>query len=108
MRNARFHHRNQCMGNSLTTQMHAYGMCLHNCRLPVNVNYQSWQVVALTMYQTVGIVLHVVSNTNGLAHLECRAQAGTPKFVVDSNIRERKYSDGDGTFLIVSDSDKIA
>ena len=60
------------------------------------------------MNQSVGVIVGIVGNTNGLAHLKSRREAGVPEIIVNLHVRERQYADGNRAFLIVPNCDKIA
>ena len=94
--------------NRLAAEMNAHAMSLHHGRQSIAVDDQSRQVVTLAMHQSVGIVLRVICNTQGQAHLKGRLQTRFPEIIVNLDIPKRKYTYRNGTYLIVSDSNKIA
>ena len=96
------------MSYLLATQVHTNRVSLHHGRLTVHVDNQAWQVVALTMHQSVSIVVGVVSDANGLTHLQGRRQTGIPEFIVNLHIRECQDAHGNRAFLVVANGDKIA
>ena len=108
MRNTRIHHLHKDLRYLLTHQVHTDGMGLHHRRLSIDINDQARKVIALTMYQTIGVILWVIGNTDGETHLQCRRQTGIPERMVDLNVRESQYTDSNRTLLIMSDSDEIA
>ena len=108
MQNARFHHLSQHASYLFTTQVHSNTMSLHDSRLSIHVDNQTRQVITLTMYQSVGVILRIIGNAYSLTHLESRRQAGMPEFIVNQNIRERQHTHGNRSLLIVANSDKIA
>ena len=91
-----------------TTQVHTDGMGLHNSRLSIHINYQTRQIITLAMNQSIGIVVGIVGNTDGLTHLQSRRKARTPEFIINLNIWECQHTHGNRAFLIVTYSDKIA
>ena len=67
---ARAHHLGQLLGNLHTTQVHADAVGLHDGSLAIDINDESRQQVALTMHQTVGVVLRIVGHADGDTHPE--------------------------------------
>ena len=108
IRNAPLHHLLQLLGNAHTGEMHANAMGLHDCRLSIDIDHQSGQVVALAMNQSVGGIVGIVGQTNGDAHVQCRRETGIPEGIVDLDIAERQHTHGNGALLIMADSDETA
>ena len=52
------------MGYFCSAIMHAYTMSLHDGCLSIDINYKSWQVVTLSMNQTVGVVIRSSGKAN--------------------------------------------
>ena len=71
-----------------TADMHADAMGLHDSGLAIDVDDKPRQEVAFTVDQTVGVVLRIVGNTDGLAHPKGRGQARLPKVGIDGHIVE--------------------
>ena len=92
----------------LSLHVHAYRVCLHNGSIAVAVDYQAWEIVALAMHKTVGVVIRVVGNAYVLAHLECYGESFVPKSAIDSLISESEYSNRYGTYLEVTSAYKLA
>ena len=62
----------QCFANVMAQHVHAYTMGLHDGCRAIAVDDQSGQVVALTVYKTVGVVLRIVHDAYRTAHLQRR------------------------------------
>ena len=45
-------------------------MSLHDGGLTIDINDKTWQMIAFTMHQAVGIVLLIVGNADVQAHLQ--------------------------------------
>ncbi len=86
-------------------QVHTNAMSLHDSRLAVAIDDESRQVVALTMNQTEG---RVGIMADGYAHLQGRTKTLFPESIVDSYIRKREHTDGNGACLSMTNSDEIA
>ena len=82
-------------------------MGLHDGRLAIDIDDESRQQVALAMHKTVGVVIRIVGNADGLAHFQRRTEARGPEAGIDGYIAKRQHTDGNRTGLIVSDSDEI-
>lgn len=81
---------------------------LHHRCLTIDIDDQTGKMVALPMHQTVGVVLRIVGNTDGKAHLQCRLQTGIPERTVDLHIGEGQDTDGNRALLVMTHSDEIA
>ena len=66
--NARPHYFNQSFAHLVAANVHSHAVRLNDSSLSIAVNDKPWQVVALTMDQTVGVILRIICNTDGLAH----------------------------------------
>ena len=82
-------------------------MRLHHGRVSINIDDESWDVVALAMHQTVCIVMRVVHDADAASHLEGRLESALPEHVVDIDVAKREHSHGYRSYLIVSHSDEV-
>ena len=82
-------------------------MCLHHGCITIDVNDKAWQEVALSMNQSIGVSLRIVSQTDRKSHVERRLKTRFPELVVDFYFVEGQYTHSDRSLLIVSYSDKI-
>ena len=98
----------QLSGNLLTAKVHADAMCLNHSGMVVDVDDKSGQMVALAVYQTIGVGERRVGQSDGLAHVQCRLQTRSPERPVNLHITERKDTDGNRAFLIVPYGNKVA
>ena len=94
--------------NLVAVYVHAYAVCLHHSRLAVAVNNESRQVVALSVYQSVGVVFRVVGNADGKSHAQCLRQTLSPEIFIDVDVFKRQYSYSDASYLEVSYSDEVS
>ena len=85
--------------------MHTHAVCLHDGRLAVAVDDQSGQVVAFSVYESVGVVVGIVGNADADAHVESGLQAFVPERFVDGPFVEREHAHGDASDLVVSRGD---
>ena len=88
MLNTVAHHLHQGIGNLLAANVNTHAMGLHDGRLAITVDDQSGEVVTLTVYKSVGVILGIVGNSDGNAHLECRCQAALPELFIYLNVAE--------------------
>ena len=102
------HHPDQLLSNLLTTEVHADAMGLHDGGFTIDIDNESWQVITLTMNQTIGVIIGVIGNADGLAHLQGRSQTRSPELSIDCYIAERQYTYSDRTLLVMANSDEIA
>ena len=89
-------------------------MGLHNGSLAIHVDYQAWEVIALTMNKTISSIREhpyqrgfFTNNTNRLAHLEGRTQSTLPKRIINLYVMEGENTDGNRTYLEMSYSNKF-
>ena len=101
------HHFCKSLSYFHSVDVHTHAMRLHHGSLSVAVDNQSRQVITLTMHQSIGIIGSIVGNTHSDTHLEGRIQTRAPELIIDGNIMERKDTNCDGTYLIMSHSNKI-
>ena len=102
------HDLDQLGGNGLAAKMHADAVGLHDGSMAIDIDDESWQQVALTMNEAVGVVVGIVGNTDGSAHLIGRLQARSPEFIVDLTVGKREHTHSDGARLIMTYGDEIA
>ena len=88
--------------------MHTHTVGLHHGGGTITVDDETRQIVALTVYESVGIVALVVGYAYGYTHLQRRSQAALPELGVNLDLTEGQHSDGDGTYLIVATGEEIA
>ena len=62
------HHTHQLLGYLHTTEVHADAMSLHDGSLTVNIDDKPRQMVALAVNETIGVVLRIIGDTDGLTH----------------------------------------
>ena len=105
---AAVHHLHQLAGDGIAADVHADAVGLHDGRLAIDVNDQSRQQVALAVHQAVGVVLRIVGQADGQPHLQGGSEATAPERLVDGFVTKGEHPHGDGTHLIVTDSDEIA
>lgn len=96
------HHFFKGFGHCHTVKVHAGRVCLHHGGMVVHVDNQSGQVIALTVYQTVGIVLRIAQHAQGTAEVFGHLQAAYPERVVDGFLTEGKHTHGDASNLEMS------
>ena len=102
------HDVNQLAGDGLSREVHTDAMSLHDSRLPVDVDDESWQHVALAVHQAVGGGQLIVDQSYGLAGVECLLQPAMPESFVDGFLLERQHAHGDGALLVVASGDERA
>ena len=108
MRYAVAHHTDEGLDDFVPTDVHTYAMRLHHSRLAVAVDHQSRQVVALTMYQAVGVVLRIVGDADADAHVERNLQPAFPESIINWHVAKRKHPDRDAPYLVVADGKELA
>ena len=84
------HHANERLAHLHTANMHSHAMSLHHGSFAVAVDYETWQVVALAMHQTIGVVVGIVGNAKAAANLKSRSKTSCPEVVVDFNISKEE------------------
>ena len=82
--------------------VYAYAVSLHHGSVAIDVDHESRNVVAFTMYEAVGVVVRVVDNAYRLSHPERRPKTRRPELVVDGNVAERQHPYGNRPYLIVT------
>ena len=87
--------------------MHSCRVSLHDSGLGINVDNQSGKVVTFTVYETVGVVRRIRSNTDAAAHVVCYFQLTFPEIVVDRFLTEREHTHSDTSDLEMSFGDKF-
>jgi len=102
------HHADQGVAHSLAAHVHTHTVGLHHGGGTITVDDETRQIVALTVYESVGIVALVVGYAYGYTHLQRRSQAALPELGVNLDLTEGQHSDGDGTYLIVATGEEIA
>ena len=95
-------------GNSHALLMYAHTMRLHHGSVAIDVYHKSRNVVALSMNQSVCVVLRIIHYADGPSHVVCRQQTALPELVVDIHVAEREHTHCYGTYLVVSHSNEIA
>ena len=83
-------------------------MSLHYSGLTIAIDDQSWEIIAFSVNETVGIVLRIVCNTDCNAHVEGNLETIVPEIIVNHLIVESKYSHGNASYLEVSATDILA
>ena len=63
------HDLDQLGGNGLAAKMHADAVGLHDGGMTIDIDDKSWQQVALAMNKAISVVIRIVGNADGLAHL---------------------------------------
>ena len=74
-------------------------MSLHNSCTAIDINNQTRQIIALTVYQTVDIVILAVCQAKRTAQFICNSKPFVPKSMVNRFFLERKYTDGNTAHL---------
>jgi len=74
----------------------------------VDIDDESWQHIALAMYESIGISTLTAGQPDAPTHLERSGYAPAVEIGVDLYIVESKYSNGDSAFLIVSYGDELS
>lgn len=72
------HDVDECPGDGFACFVHSYAMCLHDGCGAVTVDDESWEVVSLSVYETVGVVCGIVGNSYAYAHGEGLGEAVLP------------------------------
>ena len=101
------HHFAQSIGNFHAIDMHAGRMSLHDRRMIVNVNDQSRQVIAFSVYQTIGIVLRVTDQSQSTAQILGHLQTAYPERMVNGFLTERKHTHRNASHLEMTTSYKF-
>ena len=101
------HHFCKSLSYFHSVDVHTHAMRLHHGSLSVAVDNQSRQIITLTMHQSIGIIGCVVGDAHSDTHPEGRVKTRAPELVIYGNIMERKNTNCDGTYLIMSHSNKI-
>ena len=102
------HYANERLAHLHTANVHSYAMSLHHGSFAVAVDYETRQIVALAMHQTIGVVVGIVGNAKAAANLKSRSKTSCPEVVVDFNISERQHSYGDRTNLEMAYGEEVA
>lgn len=80
-------------------------MCLYHSGLTVAVDDKPRKIVAFSVDKTIGIVLRIVGNTDGNAHVEGSLETVVPEFIINHLIVESEYSHGNASYLEMSATD---
>ena len=89
----------QRFSDDVAVEVHPDGMCLYNGCVSININNQSWQLVAFAMHEPEHVVAVLVHEPQCNTELECLANAFFPKC---------RVNDGGNQFLIGQTDDNIA
>ena len=81
-------------------------MSLHDSSIAIAVDDKTWEVVALAMHQTIGVVVRIIGYTNILTHLQGYGETFVPETLVDSLISKGEDANGYGTYLEMSTTNK--
>ena len=82
-------------------------MSLHDGSFGININHQSGEIVTFTVYETIGVIDRIDSDSNGTTHVVCNFQFAFPEIMVDRFLPERKHTYSDTSDLEVSFGDKF-
>ena len=83
-------------------------MSLHYGSIAIAVDNESWQVVALAMYQSERVIIVTSDESDSLAHLPSRLQSRLPELGIDFHVTKREHTHGYAAYLEHADSNKIA
>jgi len=67
-------------------------VCLHHSSPGINIDNESGQIIAFSMYQAIGIVGRIGSDANTASHVVGHFQFVFPEIVVNLFLFERKYT----------------
>ena len=98
------HHCLECLGDDVPVEVHANGVCLHHSSVAIDVNHQSRQVVALTMHETIGVVV-LTRHTDAVSHILGDGEFLLVKVLVNLLIVEGQHPDHDAANLEMSSGD---
>ena len=87
----------QCLCYRVDIQRHAFGLRLDDGGFAINVNNQSWEVVAFRMYKSKAVGVRIVNESKGFACLESGVEALLPEHSSDFGVFKRKQLHGDVT-----------
>ena len=97
------HHLGQRFGYGHALQVHTGRVGLHHGGAGIDVDDQSGQVVAFTMYQPVGVVIGALGNTDAAAHVVGGAQLAFPEFGINGFVGIKcQYAYGNAANLKMS------
>ena len=86
----------------MAVDMHAHAMRLHDGRLAIDVDDQSGQVVTLTMYQTIGVSLTGIGQSDGLTNGQGRRKAPFPEIIVNRFVIKSEHPHSNASHLPMS------
>ena len=89
----------------MARHVHPYAMGLHDRRSTIDINNESWQVVALAVDQSEGVVLRIVCHSDAATSVQRHLNTAAPEGVIDGFVGKREHAHGDAANLPVAYSD---
>ena len=92
----------------MASVVHTGTVSLHNGSVAIYVNDETGQVIALAMYEAIGVVIVAILKTNASTHIVGHTQTLYIERFVDLDRRKRQDAHCYATNLVVSHTHKVA
>ncbi len=102
------HYGLQSLGYDMAIAMYADGVRLHHCCVPIDIDYEAREVIALAMHKPVSVVQGVGCHSDTATHIKCRLYISFVECLVDGLVGERKHAHHDAAYLEMAGGNILA